>query len=281
MKVQLLTFALIVNSIAWSQTEHGTVLLVLGQRHGPVAVAADSLAYSWDGNTNQTCKIATVGNKLIIASSGYGGRRNNITGKKEFSTLTTAQEVFSTFSKKQIALKTFGSDFLAAWNKALMKNFNIQLNSYSDLVPTLKDNYVVSPLVVGLGKDGMVTTWISHINFRFSNGRYEAYSILAKPQSVRPYRVRGGETAIVDEILGETTPRGRAWSNQIHRIADPFPDEKLANIWARELVQLTIDNLPSQNFGVRLIKVVGPPVDSIIMDNSGRIEWQEHKPECK
>ena len=47
-----------------------------------------------------------------------------------------------------------------------------------------------------------------------------------------------------------------------------------------QLVQFTIDNLPPQRFGVRLIKVVGPPIDSVTMDNSGRIEWQEHKPEC-
>lgn len=263
MKIKLLTLALIVNSIAWSQTERGTVLVVLGNRHGPVAVAADSLAYSWKGNTHQTCKIATVGDKLIVAATGYGGRRSTGTGKEEFSIFTSAQEVFSTFSKKQIALKTFASDFWAAWNKSLVKNINIQLNSHPDLAPTLKGNYVVSPLVVGLGKDGMVTTWISRIDFRFRKGHYDAYSVPIESLSVRPYQIRGGESAIVDEVMNEITPRGRAWNDQIHEIADPFPDEKLSNIWARRLVQLTIDNLPSQKFGGKFIKVVGPPVDSI------------------
>jgi hypothetical protein len=266
------------NAVAWTQTESGSIVIVMATRHGPVAAAADSLAYNRNADTYQSCKIATVGNKLIVAATGYAGKRSG--GKGQAFALASAQEVFGRFSKKQIALKTFGSDFFSAWIKEVAHYVNVQLAEQPKLTSSLQDPRVTALILIGLNENGLVTTWSGHLQLSRNSKGVSVCAIHDHIYTDRPYNVFIGKTSVAEEAAQPTTPQGQRWNDQIHALADPHPNEELSKIWTRQLVQFTIDNLPQETIGTKQIKVVGPPIDSITMDSSGNIMWGDHKPEC-
>lgn len=280
MKLILLFCICFINATAWPQTQHGTILLVIGFKDGPVAVAADSLAYGWNGDTYTVCKIATVGDKLIVAASGYTDRITH--GKVDFSALASAREVFSRFPKKKVATKNFGPQFIGAWNESLVDKINQQLNyRNSDITAYLPDDNLTSTIVVGVDEKGLVSTWSTGLRYRSVGNRKVVFSMPVKTTTELPYEVHSGENDIADEAYHLTTPRGREWNHELWQGSAGLPVDQRSTYWARQLIDLTLRYLPPKTFGVRQVTTVGGPIDSVTIDRAGTIKWGDHKPECK
>jgi hypothetical protein len=269
-KIKLLLCICLISAMAWPQAQRGTILLVIGFKDGPVAVAADSLAYGWNGGAQNTCKIATLGNKLIVA------------GKVDFSALAIAHEVFSRFPSRQAALKNFGSKFIAEWNKALVDRINQQLKQRgSDITKFLPDDNLTSAIVVGIDEKGLVTTWSARLRYRSVGNTKVAFSMPVKTATDLPYEVYAGENDIANEAYLRTTPRGQEWNHELWQGSAALPSDQKSTYWARQLISLTLRYLPPRTFGGRQIATVGGPIDSVTIDRTGAIKWGDHKPECK
>jgi hypothetical protein len=266
--------------MAWSQVERGTLVVVMAFEDGPVAIAADSLAYNWNGNSQNVCKITTVGDKLVVAASGY--TLHTTDGKVDFSALAVAHKVLKMFSKNQIARKSFGSTFATAWNKAFVGELNQQLRLRgSEITTYLPDDGLAATIVVGVDEKGLVTTWSTAIKYKKMGTRDVAFSQPVTATSKLPYQVPAGELEIDTEAYSGTTPRGRDWLHGLWEGSERLPSDQRSTYWARQLIYLTIDYLPAKTFGGHTFKTVGGPIDSVTIDRNGSIRWGEHKPECR
>ncbi len=246
MKIKLLLRICVINVMAWSRTQRGTILLVIGFKDGPVAVVADSLAYGWNGDTHNICKITTVGDKLIVAASGYTFQITH--GTVDFSALATAHEVFSRFPQRQAALKNFGFKFIAAWNKSLVDKINQQLKYRgSDITAFLPDDNLTSTIVVGIDEKGLVSTWSTRLRYRNVGNRKVAFSMPVKTTTELPYEVHSGENDIANEAYFRTTPRGQEWNHELWQGSAGLPVDQRSTYWARQLIDLTLRYLPPQD----------------------------------
>jgi hypothetical protein len=267
--------------MAWSQTERGTIVVVIGFRDGPVAVAADSLAYTGNGDTRNICKITTIGDKLIISATGYTGHESN--GKWDFSALANAHEEFNRFQRQQIATKNFASKFVDSWKQSLVDKLNQELKVRPDEVTTdsVSDD-LMSAIVVGLDENGLISTWIIRMKYKkIGTGGIVALSMPVERKFELPYYVAAGKNEIAREAYAATTIRGKKWNHELWEGSAGLPVNQRSTYWTRRLVDLTITNHPSEIIGFHQLKTVGGPIDSLTIDHTGRIRWGEHKPDCQ
>jgi hypothetical protein len=274
--IKLLVCVCLVNIIAWSQTEtRGTVVVVFGFEQGPVAVAADSREYRLSGNTDdKTCKINILGNKLIIAASGYSGNG------KSFSVLANAREVFAALPPGQLGRKDLSSKFIVAWKDSLLDHINRELEAGTINTASMEDSHLTAGLVVGLDEKNLITAWVIHVEVKKDGSRAVAFVPPLEMSNHLPLFNALGKYTIAGETYYGTTARGREWNRGFWQGSDRLPIDDQSTYWARHLVDVTIDNLPLENIGGHMIKTVGGPIDSVTIDHAGRIKWGRHKPDC-
>jgi hypothetical protein len=261
--------------MACPQTKQGTVVVIVGFEQGPVAVSADSLEYFRTGKTDNVCKISTLGNKLIVSGTNYAGNG------RDFSVLGNAREVFASFQPEQVALKDFSSKFVTAWKDSLLDHINHELGIGAIDTASLEDGRLMNGIVVGMNDEGLITAWIIHVSVKTSGGSHVAFVPTIVMSNHLPLFLAAGHYAIADETYYGTTARGRGWSHKLWEGSDRLPASDKSTYWTRQLIDLTIKNVPFEQIGPRQIKTVGAPIDSVTIDHSGRIKWGRHQVNCR
>jgi hypothetical protein len=280
-KIQLIVCLWLMSVFAWTQTEHGTIVVAFGLSDGYIAVAADSMALVGDDNPRSVCKVATINDKLVVAASGTTGHIAN-NGNWDFSVLATATEVAAIFSAGKSALNDFASLFTNAWATKVVDKFNHELKVRpKETTASSQGNLLADGIVVGLDQNGILGIWVIEWHYNsLANGRKTAF-LTIEHRNGWPVYLALGDASIANEVFWGTTERGRQWKQNSKAVFAGLPASQQNDYMARELVDLTISHLPPKVVGVRLVSTVGGHVDSITIDKTGRIEWRDHKPECR
>jgi hypothetical protein len=274
-KIKLFLYICVANSVAWPQTQSGTVVDIVGFEQGPVAVSADSRQYYRDGRTSAVCKIATLGNKLIVSVTGYAGSGNG------FSVLADAREVFNSTPSTQRTVKDFGLKFVELWRDSLLEHINRELDA-GRLSPAFTDGpRLLNGIVVGRDEKGLVTFWVIPVSIEQSSDRYIAVSRNIETGNRLPLFNALGRQEIAAETYYGKTDRGKAWNRKLWKGSDTLPTNQKSTYWSRWLVQLTVDNWPPESIGNLKIKTVAGPIDTATIDDAGRVKWGKHQAQCQ
>jgi 20S proteasome alpha/beta subunit len=176
MKIELVLCIWLIGVPAWSQTEHGTIVVAFGLTQGHIALAADSMATLSNGDQGRVCKITTIDNKLIAAVTGIAGHVAE--GKWDFSALASAHAVSARFTTREKKGNNFASLFVKAWAVELVHKFNHELRVRpSETVPASGDPLLANGIVIGLDEKRELGIWAIHLKYRtLANGRKIAYS---------------------------------------------------------------------------------------------------------
>lgn len=267
---------------AWPQTGHGTLVVVFGLNDGNISVAADSRGMIGYYANDHTCKIATVGDKLVVAGTGEYGHLSH--GRWDWTAIATAHRTFDTFSKAEFARKDFSTIFVERLMNALVKNFNNELRiSPKEVTTSAKNNILWTQIVIGPDEKGTIGEWVTFIKLRngTTKGSKVAYNLPTEHRGELPVYLAAGETDIANEIFYRKTARGIQWQGEIKAASANLPIGEQSNFIARSFVDYSIRYLPPRVIGVREVQAVFGPIDSLTIDTSGRIRWGEHKAECQ
>lgn len=280
MKIKLLAFIWLVSISAWAQTEHGTIVVAFGLSDGYIALAADSMAIVGNGDPKSVCKITTVNDKLVVSATGTTGHIAT-TGKWDFSVLASAHEVSARLSTNKVALNNFTSLFAKAWAIKVVDKFNHELRVRpKETTASSEGDVLANGIVLGLDKKGILGLSVIKWHYKtLTNGQKTAFQTMDHA-SDWPVYLAAGDNAIANETFYGTTERAKQWRQELQSASKQLPTAQQNTYVARGLVDLTIHHLPPKTIGVRVMPTVGPPIDSITIDRTGRIEWGEHKPEC-
>jgi hypothetical protein len=279
LKIILLFCICSISIPAWSETEHGTIVVVFGWADGHVAVAADSRGVIGDKTADNVCKITAIDNKLIVSLTGNTGHVTR--NKWDYSALTEAQEVSGNFTAKDRSLSDFSSRFANAWANRLVEKLNYQLKVRpTETIALSQDHTLAIGIVVGRDERGEIGIWVIYVKYRTTrDGRKTTYHTI-EHKSELPVYLSAGDHEIADEAFSGTSERGRQWWTQLRAASAFLPIEQQSTYIARGLVDLTIRFLPAKVVASHQLQTVGGPIDSINIDRNGRLQWGEHKADC-
>ena len=195
--------------------QRGTVIDVVGFDQGPVAISADSREYYRDGRVNEVCKIAALGNKLIVGVTGYAGNGN------DFSVFESAREVFNSIPEKQREVKELATYFVGLWKDSLLEHVNRELDA--GRITAVGNTRITNAITIGLNDKGVISEWVIPIYIEQSTVRRIAYSPPLEPRDRWPMIGAFGEEKISVEARDATTDRGIQWNRQLSNDANRLP----------------------------------------------------------
>lgn len=266
----LIAIALLIPSRALAQFQHGTIVVVYYAKN-KIIFAADSSVVNFENMPNKNlpdvdCKIATPDAKIIFASAGAMGFQSP-SPLEPVQSYTNVEEFRKAYEQAPATNRVFAAATL--WQNSIISHLEAALFYHPDApLPTTQ---LPDALIAGLADDGSLLLLSSNIEF---NGL--TYSAAPPTRVTCPDSYCAiGETKIVDEFTAPIAERSERAKKEA-RDWRPPKRSKPADYDIRKtmrLVELTIMYPPIPG-------TVGPPIDAVQLDKSGKVHWFSNKKGC-
>jgi hypothetical protein len=209
---RVIFLAFFVTCRIWPQTAFGTLVAVYAT-NDEVAVAADSRAILGGREVDNTCKIAVLGKKLIIALAGKKGYM--LTADKwDWDTTAIAHATFQEMPAVEQAGGQFARKFSMAWGSAVSAQFTRDLQiRRKETLEFLPNNVLANGLVIGREPSGSLAIYTIRFTYT-SKGEHFVATYEVGPR-LTPVTLALGTADIFNEVVFDQSERGRKWHREL------------------------------------------------------------------
>ena len=258
----------ILNQIAWSQIQSGTVVY-FNLAQDELTIAADSrLNIGTGGHDDTECKISAFGSKFVFSMAG-AARVGPWSGH------AVAREVWEKESKVGPD-STLVSRTLAGWVKEVAPIYEAHIAEFRKRVGAGADPVIANAAFAGVDREGKITVKIVDIDFDLQLFDSTGKAVIV-PQ-IHDIPVNSSSSIGLDEVAiefrSQTTERAQDYMAWFKRRISTLPRDQQNAELASKYVELSILLHPRKT-------ELAFPIDVLQLRSNGPVKWFWKKPNCQ